>query len=68
MTITQANDILDNQTDEMQRLMEEQSEVARQTEHVRENVAKTAKEVTILTRYFDFCHLRDIDLTTGTTA
>jgi len=45
MTVAQANDILDNQTEEMQRLMEEQGDVTRQTERVRENVAMTAKDV-----------------------
>jgi uncharacterized protein (UPF0335 family) len=45
MTTTQANDILDNQIEEMQRLTEAKEAATRDIDAVREELASTAKEV-----------------------
>jgi microcystin-dependent protein len=47
MTITQAEEILDQQTEEMQRLTEEQEEATQSAEEARTKVARTAKDVSI---------------------
>ena len=50
MTIDQANAVLDQQTEEMQVLMEKQGETALKRENAREMVSKTAKDVLRLER------------------
>jgi hypothetical protein len=45
ITAAQAGDILDEQTAELERLMEEQTETGRETDEVREKMTRTAKEV-----------------------
>ncbi|KAK1925016.1 hypothetical protein DB88DRAFT_487631 [Papiliotrema laurentii] len=53
MTITQAEEILDQQTEEMQRLTEEQEEATQSAEEARTKVARTAKDIQRLERERD---------------